>query len=136
MCKQMRHCAIWYYLYNLNNGKNTHGGILLLVKVTLLHECFRRLENSTNRIKSRKALQIITTRSQLSTKQILFLSTRTLDTFSQIVFKTQPCLWLTQLLTKLIWNLHPLSAVTPPKTNESRNQATKNNLALLWQVCS
>ena len=58
----MRHCAIWYYLYNLNNGKNTHGGILLLVKVTLLHECFRRLENSTNRIKSRKALQIITTR--------------------------------------------------------------------------
>ena len=102
MCKQMRHCAIWYYLYNLNNGKNTLGGILLLVKVTLLHECFRRLENSTNRIKSRKALQIITTRSQLSTKQILFLSTRTLDTFSQIVFKRQPCLWLTQLLTKLI----------------------------------
>ena len=23
-------CAIWYYLYNLKNVKNTHGGVLLL----------------------------------------------------------------------------------------------------------
>ena len=27
------HCAIWYNLYNLNNVKNTHGGVLLLVKL-------------------------------------------------------------------------------------------------------
>ena len=25
-------CAIWYHLYNLKNVKNTHGGVLLLVK--------------------------------------------------------------------------------------------------------
>ena len=33
-------CAIWYHLYNFKNTKNTHGGVLLLVKVTLLHGCF------------------------------------------------------------------------------------------------
>ena len=26
-------CAIWYYLCNLKNVKNTHGGVLLLVKL-------------------------------------------------------------------------------------------------------
>ena len=26
-------CAIWYHLYNLKNVKNTHGGVLLLVKM-------------------------------------------------------------------------------------------------------
>ena len=26
-------CAIWYHLYNLKNVKNTHGGMLLLVKL-------------------------------------------------------------------------------------------------------
>ena len=26
-------CAIWYYLYNLKNVKNTHGGVLTLVKL-------------------------------------------------------------------------------------------------------
>ena len=25
-------CAIWYHLFNLKNVKNTHGGVLLLVK--------------------------------------------------------------------------------------------------------
>ena len=30
---------IWYNLYNLENGKNTHGGVL---KVKLLHGCFSR----------------------------------------------------------------------------------------------
>ena len=25
-------CAIWYHLYNLKNVKNTHGGVLILVK--------------------------------------------------------------------------------------------------------
>ena len=27
-------CAIWYHLYNLKSVKNTHGGVLLLVKFT------------------------------------------------------------------------------------------------------
>ena len=26
-------CAIWYHLYYLKNVKNTHGGVLLLVKL-------------------------------------------------------------------------------------------------------
>ena len=37
-------CAIWYRLYNFKNLKNTHGGVLLLLKLqakaTLLHGCF------------------------------------------------------------------------------------------------
>ena len=28
----MMRCAIWYYLYNLENVKNTHGEVLNLVK--------------------------------------------------------------------------------------------------------
>ena len=54
-------CAIWYHLYSLKNVKNTHGGVLLLVKlqgfscrikVTLFHGCFPRFLNCTNNIKS------------------------------------------------------------------------------------
>ena len=26
-------CAIWYHLYNLKNVKNTHGGVIILVKL-------------------------------------------------------------------------------------------------------
>ena len=29
-------CAIWCYLYNLKSVKNTHGGVLLLVKLQAL----------------------------------------------------------------------------------------------------
>ena len=47
-------CAIWYHLYNLKNAKNTHGGAVLLPKVTLLHGCFSRFLNCTNGTKSRK----------------------------------------------------------------------------------
>ena len=32
-------CAIWYHLYNLKNVKNTHGGVLILVKLQDLIEC-------------------------------------------------------------------------------------------------
>ena len=42
--KYVMRCAIWYHLYNLKNVKNTHGGVLLLVKftkITLLHGCFK-----------------------------------------------------------------------------------------------
>ena len=61
-------CAIWYHLYNLKNQKNTHGGLLLLVKlqakpptllkVTLLHGCFLGFFNSTNCTKSHKTSHI------------------------------------------------------------------------------
>ena len=29
----MMRCAIWYHLYNFENVKNTHGGVLILVKL-------------------------------------------------------------------------------------------------------
>ena len=32
-------CAIWYHLYNLNSAKNTHGGVLLLVKLQAFLAC-------------------------------------------------------------------------------------------------
>ena len=59
-------CAIWHHLYNLNNVKNTHRGVLLLVKLqastllklTLLHGCLSHFSNYTNDIKSLKESQI------------------------------------------------------------------------------
>ena len=64
-------CAIWYYLYNLKNVKNTQGGVLLLVKmqviacnllkVTLLHGCFSHFWNCTNGTKWRNAPYIFVT---------------------------------------------------------------------------
>ena len=48
-------CAIWYHLYDLKNVKNTHEGVLLLLKVALLHGCFSRFLNCTNGTKSRNA---------------------------------------------------------------------------------
>ena len=56
-------CTIWYHLYNLKNVKNTHGGVLLLVKlqalkVTLFHGCFSGFLNYKNDTKSRKASHI------------------------------------------------------------------------------
>ena len=46
-------CAIWYKLYNLKNVKNTHGEVLLLVKLQA-----RNLLNCTNVTKSRNASHI------------------------------------------------------------------------------
>ena len=48
-------CAIWYRLYNLNNVKNTPGGALILLYLTLLHGCFSRFLNCTNGTKLRNA---------------------------------------------------------------------------------
>ena len=31
--KYVVRCAIWYHMYNLNNVKNTHGGVLILIKL-------------------------------------------------------------------------------------------------------
>ena len=61
-------CAICYYLYNLKNAKNTHGGVLLLVKLQA-KACnltksntppwvFSRFLNITNGTKSRNAPHI------------------------------------------------------------------------------
>ena len=32
----MIHCAIWYHMHNFKNVKNTHGRVLLLVKLQAL----------------------------------------------------------------------------------------------------
>ena len=32
-CLFVMRCAIWYYSYNLKNVKNTHGGVLILIKL-------------------------------------------------------------------------------------------------------
>ena len=54
-------CAIWHHLYNLRNVKNTHGRVLLLVKV-----------NCTNGTKSRKASHLIMEYSQQFRKNLLY----------------------------------------------------------------
>ena len=57
--------TIWYHLHNLKNVKNSHGGMLLWVKLqaeacifsksNILHDCFSRFLNCANDTKSRKA---------------------------------------------------------------------------------
>ena len=46
-------CTNWCHLYNLKNVKKTHGGVLL--KETLLHECFYHFFNYIHGTKSFKA---------------------------------------------------------------------------------
>ena len=53
-------CTIWYHLNNLKNVKNTHGGELLVPKVTLRHGCFSRFSNCKNGTKSHKTLNMLT----------------------------------------------------------------------------
>ena len=67
--------AIWYHLYNLENLKNTHGGVLVLVKLqaepatllklTLFRGCFSRFLNCTNGNKSCNASHICPCSSNL-----------------------------------------------------------------------
>ena len=58
-CSYVIRYAIWYYLHNLKNVKNTHGGVLTLVlKLTLLHGWFSRFLNCTNGIKWRNTPHI------------------------------------------------------------------------------
>ena len=56
-------CMIWYHLHNLKNAKNTHGGMLLLVKsqVSAAKLQTSRFLNYKNVIKSRKASHFIYT---------------------------------------------------------------------------
>ena len=44
-------CAIWYHLCNLKNVKNTHGGVLLLVKLQGIFQVFQIVQMVTNRAK-------------------------------------------------------------------------------------
>ena len=60
-------CAMWYYLYKVKNVKNTHGGVLLLVKLQALVCSFTKSStppwvfftffNCTNDTKSHNASQ-------------------------------------------------------------------------------
>ena len=53
-------CAIWYHFHNLKNMKNNHGGVLLLVKVTVLQGCFSPFLNYMDSIKLRQASHLDT----------------------------------------------------------------------------
>ena len=74
--------AIWYPLHNLKNMKDTHGGVLLLVKpatllkITLLHGCFSRFLNSTNGTKLGKASHLHKFKSDSLEKQLHFRFSR------------------------------------------------------------
>ena len=60
----MMRCAIRYHLFNSKNVKNTHGGVLILVKpatllkLIFLHGCSSRFLNCTNGTKSRNTTHI------------------------------------------------------------------------------
>ena len=54
----MMSCTIRYHLYNLKNVRSTHGGVLLLVKVSILQGCFSRFFNCRNGTESRKTSHI------------------------------------------------------------------------------
>ena len=54
-------CVIWCHLQNVKNEKNIHRGVLLLVKVTLLHRCFSRVLNCTSGAKFHKASHVMIT---------------------------------------------------------------------------
>ena len=67
--KYVIRCVIWQHLYNLKNVKNTHGVVLILVKLqaeacnfilklTLLHGYFSLFQNCTNATKWRNAAHI------------------------------------------------------------------------------
>ena len=64
--KYVMRCAICYHLYNLKNVKNTHKGVLILIKLqaeacnfilklTLLYGCFSRFLNHRNGTKPHNA---------------------------------------------------------------------------------
>ena len=64
-------CEIWYHLYNLKNVKNTHGTVLILVKIKNLRN------NCTHGTKSHNASHMEKIRKQKDTKnfslQILYI---------------------------------------------------------------
>ena len=70
----MTRCAIWYNLYNLQNVKNAHVEMSLLVK---LHAgCFPPLLNCTDDTKSHKASQVFRKLSMTSFADLVFSTFR------------------------------------------------------------
>ena len=85
-------CAIWYHLNNFKNVKNTHGEVLLLVRLQALAcnftksatppSVFFRFLNCTNDTKSRNASQIISVcKLGLSKRPWYIFSTSRLTSF-------------------------------------------------------
>ena len=79
-------CAICYHLNNSKNVKNTHEGVLFLIKlkVTTLHECFSHFLNCTNCTKSRKASRIC---AVLSLRGRFLFEDCKFDQYAKIDFK-------------------------------------------------
>ena len=42
-------CEIWYYLNDSKNVKNTHGGVLLLVKLQAMYKWYQIAQRTANR---------------------------------------------------------------------------------------
>ena len=69
-------CAIWYHLHNLKNMKNSHGGVLILVKLHAAACNFAKINtppwvfftffNCTNGTKSHNTTHITVERSFLA----------------------------------------------------------------------
>ena len=66
ICDALHDLVIWYHFYDLKNLKNTHRGVLLLVKLqaksllklTFLYACFSHFLNCRNGTKSGNASHI------------------------------------------------------------------------------
>ena len=96
-------CAIWYHLYDLKNVKNTHAGVLLLVKLQALSCNFTKSNtppwvlwsfiNFTNDIKSCKASHICITITRGDLDLLSANHTKWSNTIKQFVDKLFECVW-------------------------------------------
>ena len=102
-------CAVWYHLYNLKNVKNIHGGVLL--KVTLLHGCFSRFLNCTNRTKPWSAPYIIRKPFNIGESKAchLVLISTLLRPLSSKLYHGVPCFsFIVELFqVKVLWVFFP-----------------------------
>ena len=98
--KDVMLCVIWYYLCNLKNVKNTHGGVLLLVKlqakvynfnkINTPPWVFSRFFNCIDDTKLHKASQVIFVPSKI--KIVKFYTEPFLVCFITVVVLLDSCI--------------------------------------------
>ena len=49
-------CAIWYHLYNLKNVKNTHGGVLILIKLQVPNRATHHINAFTDYLSKKEEI--------------------------------------------------------------------------------
>ena len=87
----MVRCTIWYHLYNLKNVKNTHGGVLLLIKL----QAVSRFLNCTNGTKSRNASHSVLSFSIWQGKYFNNVATSVINNFIGLTKILDNSLWKT-----------------------------------------